>query len=307
MEKRKIVGFGKSSLIVSLPKEWLAENKIKKGDDIFLDSDGDNLILSNTAISLKKVERKCIIDATIEKPLPGIKREICARYINNYNIIEVRGARLKTNSTEIKEYIRNLMVFEILQEDEEKIISRDFLDINSINAEEIVKRMYNSLRSGFTELAQKITEKTYENLSEKEAQMNSYFFLMQRFMRFHLERKNQKDNLLKMFDYWQTASNLEDIGNYLRNIFLAQYNKEVEVTDQIVHLLRECESYFKENMTAFFQKDSKKLNLLAEKRKELFEKIDKLRTEENKIFLDQFMLIVTRTHKAARVMLSFTD
>ena len=34
MEQRKIMSLGKSSLVVSLPKEWMQINDLKKGDAV---------------------------------------------------------------------------------------------------------------------------------------------------------------------------------------------------------------------------------------------------------------------------------
>ena len=36
---RKIIGFGDGSFVVSLPKDWVIKNGLKKGDDVSVDVD----------------------------------------------------------------------------------------------------------------------------------------------------------------------------------------------------------------------------------------------------------------------------
>ncbi|MDO8656313.1 MAG: AbrB/MazE/SpoVT family DNA-binding domain-containing protein, partial [Nanoarchaeota archaeon] len=45
MEYRKLISFGKSSFVVSLPKSWVIQNKLKKGDLIYMEENEGTLIL----------------------------------------------------------------------------------------------------------------------------------------------------------------------------------------------------------------------------------------------------------------------
>ena len=46
MDYRKLIAFGKNSFVISVPKQWIKQNKLNKGDLIYLDESGPNLILS---------------------------------------------------------------------------------------------------------------------------------------------------------------------------------------------------------------------------------------------------------------------
>ena len=46
MNKRKLIKFGKNSYVISLPKEWIEENKLGKGSEINLNKFDENLIIS---------------------------------------------------------------------------------------------------------------------------------------------------------------------------------------------------------------------------------------------------------------------
>ena len=43
MEFRKIIAFGKSSFVVSLPKAWMVAHNLVKGDVVYLEEEDDDL------------------------------------------------------------------------------------------------------------------------------------------------------------------------------------------------------------------------------------------------------------------------
>ena len=45
MEYRKLISFGKNSYVVSLPKNWVRQNKLKKGDLVYIEENVSNLVL----------------------------------------------------------------------------------------------------------------------------------------------------------------------------------------------------------------------------------------------------------------------
>ena len=45
MEYRKLIAFGKGGFVVSMPKDWVVENSLKKGSHIMLKKDGSSLVL----------------------------------------------------------------------------------------------------------------------------------------------------------------------------------------------------------------------------------------------------------------------
>ena len=46
MEYRKLISFGKSSFVVSIPKPWINKQNLKKGDVLYFEETEENLILS---------------------------------------------------------------------------------------------------------------------------------------------------------------------------------------------------------------------------------------------------------------------
>ena len=78
IEFRKLIKFGDSSFVVSVPMNWIKRNSLKKGDTIYLEENGEGeLILNPKLKEYKKEITEKIIDANgkdilrIISPLPA--------------------------------------------------------------------------------------------------------------------------------------------------------------------------------------------------------------------------------------------
>ncbi|MCX6707490.1 MAG: AbrB/MazE/SpoVT family DNA-binding domain-containing protein [Candidatus Woesearchaeota archaeon] len=91
METRKIISFGNSSYVVSLPKDWVVDNKLKKGDSINMENRDGSIVINTLENSERKIEPKPIVIEIEGKGMDMIKTEIISAYLNNYDIIEVKG------------------------------------------------------------------------------------------------------------------------------------------------------------------------------------------------------------------------
>src|SRR3989344_1900199 len=84
MELRKLIGFGKATFSITLPKKWVKENALVKGDLILIQEKSPEKL----EISPKLTEQPELIkEATLnmnEKNLKELERELITAYINDY-------------------------------------------------------------------------------------------------------------------------------------------------------------------------------------------------------------------------------
>ena len=158
MESRKIIKFGNSSHVISLPKEWLVNNKLNKGDVVYCEENGNNeLVLSFQPIQDDKRKKDITINID-KKPLATIKREIFSAYIYNFTTFNIIGDVNKKRD-EIEEVITYLPGLEIIDESPSKIIVKDFLNIKDVSINNIIRRMDITLRN--------ILDELYNNFNKK--------------------------------------------------------------------------------------------------------------------------------------------
>src|SRR3989344_2437396 len=136
MEYRKIISFGKSSFVVSLPKTWVRQNKLHKGDLIYFDEQNNDLLLQPKKDERETLEKEIIISID-GKDIRRVQRETIAAYIQNYKTIILQGDEVKEKAKILQSFIQNLVALEILEQDSKKIVAKDFLNINDISLTQI--------------------------------------------------------------------------------------------------------------------------------------------------------------------------
>ena len=85
MEPRKIIQFGNSSYVVTLPQEWIKKNKLEKGQYVNLSENNNYIILATQPL---EEEKKAEINLD-DKPLKVFNRELISYYLKNYKYIKI--------------------------------------------------------------------------------------------------------------------------------------------------------------------------------------------------------------------------
>src|SRR3989344_3432259 len=176
---RKIIKFGKSSYVVSLPTDWVKRNKLEKGDSLFINENLNNELVFNPRPFEGRAGKKQITIHIDGKDKSRIKREIVSAYLNNYNIIKTEGDTAKYGGY-VRDAIKNLMALEIV--------------------EEIIRKIDTITKSMMLDVKTIDGKGDSENLMQRDEQINRLVYLIMRTMRFTLDNPGManKKNLLKM-------------------------------------------------------------------------------------------------------------
>ncbi|MBY9004209.1 MAG: phosphate uptake regulator PhoU, partial [Candidatus Lokiarchaeota archaeon] len=93
IENRKVQQTGGSSYIISLPKEWINEHNIKKGDSLsILSQPNGNLMITPHANSQEYIKEK-IIDIEKDTKPEYLFRLLVGVYIMGYSRIIIQTTR----------------------------------------------------------------------------------------------------------------------------------------------------------------------------------------------------------------------
>ena len=174
-----------STILVSLPKEWVDANKLDKKSEVELETGQDSLSISVTK------ENRSSKDVIISYPLPkdeNIVADITGAYLLGYDIIRIQGK--KSIPIEDREKIRNstrrLVGMEIIDEDATNINMQFLLDATTLQPDKILKRisalalgMYNDVVSGLIS----DDKSNLLTLSNRDVEVNRQYFLLVRLIR----------------------------------------------------------------------------------------------------------------------------
>ena len=248
-EVRKVISFGKSSFVVSLPKKWVSQHNIEKGSVLYL-TEHDNSIILTLNEQPEEEDSKITIDIK-DYDSYQIQRLINAAYIANYREIKIVGRNLRNMSEAVLDIIHNLIALEVLEFDSTQISTKDFLDMNKIDIIEVVRKMDIVTRYMVKDMISCFDDDISKNIQLRDKDVNRLSYLNFRAIRYGLDHQSA---VLKKYDlrakdllnlYW-TAYHLEQVADEAKRISRSIINsKEVRKHKQeITDILEDLKTYY---------------------------------------------------------------
>jgi phosphate uptake regulator len=289
-----------SSILVSLPKEWIDANNLDKGIEVEIETGNDSISIS-TSKEIRPT-KELIISYPLHKE-ENIVDDITGAYLLGYDVIEINSK--STISGEDREQIRNsmrrLVGMEIIEEDASHINMQFLLDSTTLNPEKILKRMSSIALGMYDDVTNALIsddKSNLESLSKRDVEVNRQYFLLVRLIRSTLVDKRLANafNLenIDILDYRVAANILENAGDSI-----------VELSTLILN-----SSLSKEYATKIYNV-VKDFNLLAEKSTDAFTKPDRLLAIEfislHKEYEKKLALLRTTLGNKKQIPIDFLD
>lgn len=312
MEYRKLISFGKSSFVVSLPKSWVNQNKLKKGDLIYLEESGPNLTLGKEDSHKNNLEKAKVINID-GKSLPLITREVNSSYILNYKTIILKGKEVKDKIKNLQQIFQNLIALELMEQTSDSLIAKDFLNMEQVSMDELIHKMDVITRTMFKESIGNINQDNYENINERDNDVNRLYFLLYRVALYNLSNplsamKKFKMNSIDILNNLFVGFYIEGVADESRRIarfsrFLKADQKE---KNNLIKLLEKLNQYYLETMKSIYSKDIGLSLLLSEKKKELnldLDQIEKKNLELNFVnVISRMRRLISFVHSLGRIV-----
>src|SRR3989344_3943481 len=148
---RKVIGFGDSSFVISLPKEWVDKHRIKKGDVVNVSEESNELKITPHGAPMKKENKEITI--TFDNNLKDLKAQLFRSYIDDYNIINVQKKGIYTYAKDVRRLVNdNFIALDVIQSGDDKITMKDFLNLSEFSVYDLIRRMDRILMSMFEDV-----------------------------------------------------------------------------------------------------------------------------------------------------------
>ena len=105
MKVRKVMQLGRSSLVVSLPSEWVKQYKLKKKDELVFETRGDGSLGIYPRDSRREHTSKIMITIDRNTDEGMVERQLIAAYLMNFREIELKSTDIFTSAQQ--EELRN--------------------------------------------------------------------------------------------------------------------------------------------------------------------------------------------------------
>ncbi|MEM3972014.1 MAG: phosphate uptake regulator PhoU [Saccharolobus sp.] len=184
MEVRRVQKFGKSTLMVSLPAEWVKEIGLSPGESVYLEVDEDGSLKvypPNLKTESSSKEMKVLVGNSIQGEI--VSRVIYSLYILGYDKIDIEGkGGIFTEDVlrKIKDTIRNLIGLEIVSQTTDFIQIQSFLDPTKYTMNNLINRLSNSIKQmlHYLDLGIKESSRTFlQEVVELEREIDRLYYL----------------------------------------------------------------------------------------------------------------------------------
>ena len=209
-----------SSVLVSLPKEWVDANGLGKGSQIELDTGPDSVSISaNRARPAREL--------AIPYPLPkeeNIVADITGAYLLGYDLIDIRSPSVlpAEDREKVRSSMRWLGGMEIVEEDASHVSMQCLLDSTTLDPGRILRRMGSIALGMYEDASRGLVPgggSGLASVASRDVEVNRQYFLLVRLIRGALADRRLAGALnlgdVDVLDYRVAASLLENAGDYI--------------------------------------------------------------------------------------------
>ena len=218
-----------SSMLISLPSEWIKNNNLKKGNMVMIEVNRNNSI----TLYPSDIDAEDVKEVNIPHPqlsMDSLTNQIYGAYLLGYDIIRIKGkSQISFDDRElIKLAMRKLVGLEIVDENGSNIISQFLLDANTLDAEKILRRMSSIVAGMYKDTLIGIQKKengSKKSIVSRDDEVDRQYFLLVRLIRSAMmdQKLASKLNLsnIDILDYRIAANHLESAGDYITDFAAA--------------------------------------------------------------------------------------
>ena len=208
--KRKINKVGPGTYTISLPKKWVEQQLLKKGDEIDLEEKGSILVVNT---SKKPIMKRVKVHVPLYNHT--ILRTLYHSYRSGAEEVELTFDN-KDCIKIVESIIGTLMGFEIIEQTDNSILIKNITEINEKDFEKTFKRLFDITLYMGKKIYENLSSGNFESLSNtaiiEKTQNKIYLFCLRSL---NLYREGLKD--LPSF-YYLLAQRLEDMGDSFKFI-----------------------------------------------------------------------------------------
>lgn len=269
--RRKIVKLGPATLVVSLPSKWTKQFNLNAGDELDLEQQSSNIILSTEkSFGIKKET----VDLTKTDSL--IKRIVASKYLKGADEIEVKFDSSE-KSRIIQKRVDEMIGMEIVEQGKDRLLLKDIGGASEENFETILKRVLFLLNqiSDETLKAVKNKETDLQYLEDMELNINRFTDYC-----FRLLNKKGYSDMRKTAVYYCIVFLLEDLGDCYKKLISYIDENKVKLNPEEIRLCEKINKYHKDFEKLFLKFDYGGAIELAKERDKMIKEISRSKQKD---------------------------
>ena len=302
---------GGSTYIISLPKNWIDELKIKVGENItIVKNSNQSLTLFPKEKNQEEETITAVITSSLKDSGDSIKRKVIAAYLAGYKNIQVKtkGVRIPSEQAKsIRELVRTTMIgTEIVESSSESITIQILTRLPELSFETALKRMYLMANNMVIESIEALEERDTihaEEVINMDDEVDRFGLYMRRNLVLAVENEYvlQDMGLRKPADclgYRTIVSRIERIADHAsliaKRIKFVEDKLDAKILTKIKNLSEKSLEVFEKSITSVQEHDFEKGEKVAEKVSKIIEEekeiMNKIKETESNATIIRFVL-----------------
>ena len=214
MYSRRVQLTGRSTYIVSLPKEWVEDRRIGKGSLLAMRRYGDRLLVYLEEGKGEKTKE--IVDVS-DFELGDIPLKLISSYTSGADFIEIRSGKglLPEVKSAVKEAMTKLVGLEIVEESYSHILLQDLASREGLSIKKGLHRLYLMVRSSYKDIERVLSGDIdlARDVTERDDEIDKLTFLITKRYNELLRSGTAKETRTGL-GYMLAARALERIGDH---------------------------------------------------------------------------------------------
>jgi phosphate uptake regulator len=309
-----------SSILVSLPSQWIKRNNLKKGSIVPVDINRDNSIsiFASENDMGDKIKELTIPYSPVSMDI--LVNEVYGAYLLGYDMIRIKASSQISfeDADRIKKAMHKLVGLEIVDEDGFHISAQFLLDADTLDAEKILRRMNAIVTGMYRDILEAIKLKESRSIrkviSGRDDEVDRQYFLLVRLIRSAMmdQRLAGKLNLsnIDILDYRIAANLLESAGDYIVDLANALDLWLIKAVDEIVEAGILVEKMQEKSVAAFVNKNRSESNIVVKMYDKFTEIINFIKSSADSKNLESTVAVLNLTYsmdKIARCWIDIAD
>ncbi|MEC4847933.1 MAG: phosphate uptake regulator PhoU [Nitrosarchaeum sp.] len=297
-QTRKIQLSGGSTYIISMPKEWIEELKIKVGENVtIVKNSNKSLTLFPREHGNDKNQTTATIISSQKDSGESVKRKIIAAYLAGYKTIQIKTKGMKIpseHSRSIRELVHSSMIgTEIVESSSEAMTIQILTRLPELSFESALKRMHLMAINMIKEAIESLEEKDIPHADEvinMDDEVDRFGLYMRRNLVLAIENQSILEDMgLKRpsdcLEYRTIVGKIERIGDHAsliaKRIKFIEDEIDLKTISKIKKLSEKALEVFEESMMSVQNHDFQKAENVAEKVSKIIEEEKEIMSKIN--------------------------
>ena len=282
MEARKVQKVGYSTLIVSLPKDWVEEVGLKQGDIVSFRRESDGGITVYPGLTKERESFRYIIDADLCDSPNLLTRIITANYLTGHDTIQIVSKKELSSRhlEEVRGVSRRLTGLGIVEQSLKSVTLQSFVDPTKFPIYGLMRRLQIILSSMLEQAVKSVVEGRVamadEVLHMEEEADRIYWMIIRQLLLAVLDRKVAKEvgieGPMHVVGNRVIAKSLERMADSASHVALESQklkgsgkNVDPKITKGLIELSEKVRAMIEDSFNALMKGDLKKSNEAIER------------------------------------------